>query len=71
MQKANFKKTTKDIFKIASGTFTAFMNDKGLKLSASLSYYTIFSLGPLLLLLISWPVYSLGKMRYKANYFQR
>lgn len=29
------------------------MNDKGLKLSASLSYYTVFSLAPLLLLIIS------------------
>lgn len=38
---------------ILKNTFTGFMADKGLKLSASLSYYTIFSLAPLLLLIIS------------------
>lgn len=39
--------------KILKDTFTGFMQDKGLKLSASLSYYTVFSLAPLLLLIIS------------------
>ena len=34
-------------------TFSAFIEDNGLKLSASLSYYTIFSIGPLLLVIIS------------------
>lgn len=38
---------------ILKNTFIGFMADKGLKLSASLSYYTIFSLAPLLLLIIS------------------
>lgn len=33
--------------------FTEFMNDHALKFSASLSYYTIFSLGPVLLIIIS------------------
>lgn len=39
--------------KILKDTFNGFMADKGLKLSASLSYYTVFSLAPLLLLVIS------------------
>lgn len=39
--------------KILLTTFKAFSADKGLKLSASLAYYTIFSIGPLLLLLLS------------------
>ncbi|WP_299288157.1 YihY/virulence factor BrkB family protein [uncultured Mucilaginibacter sp.] len=43
----------KNGFKLLSGTFNGFLDDKGLKLSASLAYYTIFSLAPLLLLLIS------------------
>jgi membrane protein len=34
-------------------TFTSFMDDNAFKLSASLSYYTVFSLGPLLLIIIS------------------
>ncbi len=34
-------------------TFTEFFADRAIKLSASLSYYTIFSLGPMLLIIIS------------------
>src|SRR5690606_40133547 len=33
--------------------FTGFSNDRAMKLSASLAYYTIFSLAPLLIVLIS------------------
>jgi membrane protein len=33
--------------------FTEFNNDNGMKLSASLSYYTIFSLGPVLIIVIA------------------
>lgn len=33
--------------------FTEFVNDHALKLSASLSYYTVFALGPVLLIIIS------------------
>ncbi|MBU0697485.1 MAG: YihY/virulence factor BrkB family protein [Bacteroidetes bacterium] len=33
--------------------FNAFIDDKGLKLSASLAYYTIFSLAPMLIVLLS------------------
>jgi membrane protein len=33
--------------------FTEFINDHGLKFSASLSYYTVFSLGPVLIIIIS------------------
>jgi membrane protein len=34
-------------------SFNGFIDDNGLKLSAALSYYTIFSLPPLLLIIIS------------------
>jgi len=53
MDTAKIKKTFKDSWCIIKDTFTSFMADKGLKLSASLSYYTMFSLAPLLLLIIS------------------
>ncbi|MES2425642.1 MAG: YihY/virulence factor BrkB family protein [Bacteroidota bacterium] len=43
----------KKIWKILVATFSGFINDNGLKLSASLAYYTIFSLAPLLILVIS------------------
>lgn len=35
------------------GTFKSFSNDRAMKLSASLAYYTIFSIAPLLIMLIS------------------
>jgi membrane protein len=43
----------KEIGKIVVATFMGFINDNGLKLSASLAYYTIFSIAPLLILIIS------------------
>src|SRR6218665_1413619 len=59
----------KPFFKIAQSTFTGFMNDKGLKLSASLAYYTIFALAPLLLLLISLAGIFLGKDAIQGKVF--
>jgi membrane protein len=43
----------KKIWKILVATFHGFIDDNGLKLSASLAYYTVFSIAPLLILLIS------------------
>jgi membrane protein len=40
-------------FRILKDTFNGFLDDHALKYSASLSYYTFFSLAPLLLLMIS------------------
>ena len=40
-------------WKILVATFSGFISDNGLKLSASLAYYTVFSIAPLLILLIS------------------
>lgn len=40
------------LWRILKKSFTGFSNDKVTKLSASLAYYTIFSLGPLIMLLI-------------------
>jgi membrane protein len=46
------KEFLKKIWKVLVATFNGFINDNGLKLSASLAYYTVFSLAPLLLLII-------------------
>ncbi|WP_428327650.1 YihY/virulence factor BrkB family protein [Mucilaginibacter sp.] len=43
----------KELWKIVVATFMGFINDNGLKLSASLAYYTVFSIAPLLILIIS------------------
>ena len=55
----------KDFWKILVGSFNGFMDDRCLKLCAALSYYTLFSLAPLLLVLI----YLAGKI-YGQEAFQ-
>jgi membrane protein len=64
--RASFYKT---VFTLLKGSFTGFMNDRGLKLSASLAYYTVFSLGPLLLLIISLAGLFLGKDASQGKIF--
>jgi membrane protein len=46
---------------IVRQAFTEFIADHGLKFSASLSYYTVFSLGPVLLIIISLAGIFFGK----------
>ena len=53
MLKDSMLKFFKSILSLLKNTFLAFIDDRGLKLSASLAYYTIFSFAPLLLLVIS------------------
>jgi len=50
MRKKNVLKKIGNLFK---KTFSAFIDDNAMKLSAALSYYTIFSLPPLLIIIIS------------------
>lgn len=50
----------KSLWKVLLATFAGFSRDNGLKLSASLAYYTIFSIAPLLVLILAlagifWP----------------
>ena len=52
------KITLKGMWKVLKSSFTGFSEDKVLKLSASLAYYTIFSLGPLLIVIL----YACGKI---------
>ena len=47
------KSYLKHLWKVLVATFMGFVNDNGLKLSASLAYYTIFSLAPLLVLILA------------------
>jgi membrane protein len=43
----------KQLWKVLIATFKGFASDNGLKLSASLAYYTVFSIAPLLIIIIS------------------
>jgi len=56
-------------FRLIKETFNAFLDDRALKLSASLSYYTIFSLAPLLLLMISLAGIFFGREAIQGQVF--
>lgn len=57
MSKFSFK----SIWEILKECFQGFSNDKVTKLSASLAYYTVFSLAPLLIIIISLSGFFLGQ----------
>jgi len=63
------KSVYKNTWTIIKDTFNGFIDDKGLKLSASLSYYTVFSLAPMLLLLISLVGIFLGREAVQGHLF--
>jgi membrane protein len=69
MKKYFTRQAVKDGFSILKAAFSGFMNDMALKYSASLSYYTIFSLAPLLLLVISLAGIFLGKDAIQGKVF--
>jgi len=58
-----------EIWKILKDTGKGFSDDKALKLSAALSYYTVFALAPLLLLLISLVGFFLGEDAVRGQLF--
>lgn len=56
-------------WKILKDTFVGFSDDKALKFSAALSYYTVFSLAPLLLLMISLAGIFFGEEAVRGHLF--
>ncbi len=71
MKKRLFTKNNiKDVFKLLKEAGICFANDKGLKLSASLSYYTTFSMAPLLLLVISLAGLFFGREAIEGRVFE-
>lgn len=63
------KQAFKNGLTIIKAAYTGFSDDLALKFSASLAYYTIFSLAPLLLLLISIAGIVLGKDAIQGKIF--
>ena len=59
----------KKIWKIIVATFHSFVDDDGLKHSASLAYYTVFSIAPLLILVISLAGFFLGQDAITNNLY--
>jgi membrane protein len=62
-------KAIKNGFTILKAAFNGFLDDMALKFSASLAYYTIFSLAPLLLLMISLAGIFLGSQASEGKIF--
>jgi membrane protein len=63
------KQALKDGITILKAAYAGFSDDLALKFSASLAYYTVFSLAPLLLLLISIAGIVLGKDAIQGKVF--
>lgn len=59
----------KDTFAILKNTVMGFMNEDSMKYSASLAYYTIFSIGPILVLMISLAGIFYGEEAIKGKVF--
>jgi len=58
---ANKKISFKGIWSVIKNSFSGFSNDNVTKLSASLAYYTMFSMGPLLVMIIALCSLFLGR----------
>lgn len=69
MAQSKFKKTLSDTWTLLVGAFNGFTDDRGLKLSAALAYYTVFSLAPLLVLLISITSIFFGEEAIRGQVF--
>lgn len=63
------KSAPKKIANLLKKTFNEFMDDKAMKLSAALSYYTIFSLPPLLIIIISLCGFFFGAEAVRGEIF--
>ena len=65
----DLKRFRKNSWLLLKETFISFMNDRGPKLSAALSYYTIFSLPPLLIIIISLSGFFFGTEAVRGEIF--
>lgn len=63
------KQLFKNLWVLLKETFDAFIDDNAIKLSASLSYYTIFSLPPLSIIILSITGFFFGKEAVRGQFF--
>lgn len=63
------KLSAKGIWKVLKESFTGFSDDKVTKLSGSLSYYMVFSMGPLLVVIISLCSIFLGREAVEGHVY--
>ncbi|HYG50769.1 MAG TPA: YihY/virulence factor BrkB family protein [Flavobacteriales bacterium] len=65
------KKVAVTFWKLLSSTFHEFNEDRGIKLSASLSYYTVFALPPLLIIVVSLCGIFFGREAVRGEIFDQ
>lgn len=65
----NIKGTAKKTWRLLKSTFQEFNDDNAIKLSASLSYYTIFSIAPLSLIILSVCGFFFGKEAVAGEFY--
>src|SRR3954467_11131770 len=68
---STIKSRTSTIFGFMKEVFSGFGDDKVMKFSASLSYYTVFSIAPLLVLIISIFGIFLGREAVRGQIYKQ
>ena len=68
---SRFKEGFKTVFSFVKEVFSDFSDDKVLKYSASLSYYTVFSIAPILILIISIFGIFIGRDAVQGQIFEQ
>ena len=70
MEKATTKKLSlKGIWSLLKTTFNGFSDDKVVKLSAALAYYTVFSIGPMIIIIIYFAGVIYGRDAVQGSVF--
>lgn len=64
-------KRVRRVFSLVKNTTNAFLDDNAFKLSASLSYYTVFALGPLLIIIISLSAIVYGREVVEGRIYEQ
>lgn len=64
-------KKLKNVFRLLAQAGVSFSNDQAFKLSASLSYYTIFALGPVLIIIISLAGIFFGRVAVQGEVYEQ
>ncbi|HEX8313359.1 MAG TPA: YihY/virulence factor BrkB family protein [Flavisolibacter sp.] len=63
------KRLAKGIWKVLKQAFAGFSDDKVVKLSAALAYYTVFSIGPMIIVIIYFAGMIYGREAVQGNIF--
>lgn len=65
------KLTLRGVWKLLKGTFAGFSDDRIFKLSAALAYYTVFSIGPMIIVIIYVAGLIYGEDAIRGNVFHQ